>query len=594
MISPELIAEAIWIYKSFSVYKTAYLFTQKYSTVNENLKKVRLLFRLLAIGLGMLHVYAAITRQSMNADGISYLDIGDAYFRADWGTAINAVWSPLYSWILGFVNYVFRPSMAWEFPTVHIVNFLIYLAALTSFEFMWRNVRRTSTDVYVIPEPFWWALGYLLFIWTSLSLIEIWAVTPDMLMAMFVLLAAGLVAKIRSGDDRLRLFLSLGLVLGLGYLSKTFMFSTAMIFLLLAWLVQDWTWSSFKKTLPTIVVFMLISLPFVAIISAAKGEFTIGEAGTVTYVRHVLRIPYPHWQGDPDRNILPTHRSQVIHQTPAVYEFGEPIGGTYPIALDPSYWYEGIDAPITIGDLTKPLLASLMHYLELCFQKQGTLVACVLVLYIVGQRSKMALPDLLRQWALVIPAVIAFGLYALILVEDRYVGIFILLFWADILANIRLPEMPESQLWFKVLGSIAALGLLANIILFNLVGFAELNQAAASGFAEPSAPAAGPLAVAETLQALGIQPGDRVGVIGYAYDSFWARLAKVRITTELLDTDAEELWRGNDALQQSVLQSFADAGAKAIVAEHVPQYADVSGWHRVGDSNFYVYAFLQR
>ena len=77
----------------------------------------------------------------MNADGISYLDIGDAYFRADWVNAINPVWSPLYSWILGFANFVIRPSIQWEFPVVHLVNFIIYLMALSSFEFMWKRVR---------------------------------------------------------------------------------------------------------------------------------------------------------------------------------------------------------------------------------------------------------------------------------------------------------------------------------------------------------------------------------------------------------------------------------------------------------------------
>jgi hypothetical protein len=80
-------------------------------------------FRLLALILGGLHTWAAATSYSMNADGISYLDIGDAYMRGDWTTAVNPVWSPLYSWILGPVMALFKPSMRWEFPLVHIVNF---------------------------------------------------------------------------------------------------------------------------------------------------------------------------------------------------------------------------------------------------------------------------------------------------------------------------------------------------------------------------------------------------------------------------------------------------------------------------------------
>src|ERR687892_1489907 len=111
---PLSISEVDSIQRRYSVYKTAHLFTQKHTTVDENLRKVHVIFRMMAIGLGALHVYAAITSQSMNADGISYLDIGDAYFRADWVNAINPVWSPLYSWILGFANFVIRTSIQWE------------------------------------------------------------------------------------------------------------------------------------------------------------------------------------------------------------------------------------------------------------------------------------------------------------------------------------------------------------------------------------------------------------------------------------------------------------------------------------------------
>jgi hypothetical protein len=561
-----------------------------------NVYPLRIAFRLLAATLAGLHTYAAMKSQSMNADGISYLDIGDAYFRADWANAVNAVWSPLYSWILGFVNFIFKPAMAWEFPTVHIVNFLIFLAALASFEFMWANARNkpAGSETHTIPEPLWWALGYLIFIWTSLSLIQIWAVTPDMLMASFIFLAAGLVAQIRAGDNRLRIFLRLGLILGLGYLSKTFMFSSALVFLVLAWLVQPWTWPSFKRTLPAVGVFLLISLPYIALISNTKGKLTIGEAGTVTYVRHVLGIPYPHWQGDAQQNIVPTHPSRVIHELPAIYEFGEPIGGTYPISLDPSYWYEGISVPFNVKNLLIPLLPSGIYYLELFFQKQGILLACVVILYLMGIKESQTLPETLRKWALVIPAIAAFGLYALVLVEDRYIGVFVALFWTDILANIRLPKQTENNALLNVLSSVAVVGLLVNIILFNLDGFARLNPASASNLAEPSTPSARPLPIAQALQELGIQPGDKVGVIGYAYDSFWARLTKVKIVAEMLDADAEDLWRGDDALEQSVLQAFADAGVTAVVAEYVPPYAELEGWKQVGSSNSYIFMFREQ
>lgn len=561
--------------------------------------KVRLVFRSFALLLAGFHVAAAISSQSMNADGISYLDIGDAYFRGDWENAINPVWSPLYSWILGFANFIFIPPMQWEFPTVHVINFLIYLGALASFEFMWEKTQpfsysRTENGSIHMPDGLWWTLGYFLFIWTSLSLIQIWSVTPDMLMASFVFLAAGLIAQIRLGDENPRLFLSLGLVLGLGYLSKTFMFSVVLVFLGLAWLVQKRSWKSLSKTFLAAGVFLLISSPFILLISDKIGRLTIGEAGTVTFVRYVNGVPFPHWQGDPLTRVMPSHPSRLVHQSPAVYEFGEPIGGTYPIAMDPAYWYEGIEPRFDWMGLLVRLVASGLVYMELFMQKQGILFGCVLALYMMGQSQKLHLYDILRRWALVIPAVIAFGLYGTVLVQGRYIGAFILLFWVDILSNMRLQDTGNNRSWLKVLSVIATLGLLANIIMFNLDGFNRLNPSLKADWVEKTAPSASPIEVAKALGELGIQRGDKVGVIGYAYDSFWARLARVKIIAEMLESEAVELWRGDATLQLSVLQSFAGTGAKAVIAEYVPDYAQLKDWHRVGNSNYYIFVFTEQ
>jgi len=554
---------------------------------------VHMLFRVLAIGLGMLHVYAAITSQSMNADGISYLDIGDAYFRADWPNAINPVWSPLYSWILGFANFVLQPSIQWEFPVVHLVNFVIYLMALSSFEFLWKRVRtyEASNESPAIPDSWWWALGYLLFIWVSLSLIEVWSVTPDMLMAAFVFLAAGMIAQMRAGEEGRWIFLCFGLILGLGYLSKTFTFAISIVFLGTAWLVRK---QAGQRILLAVGVFLLLSLPFVLLISEKKGKLTIGEAGTVTYLRYVNGMPFPHWQGDSQRGVVLTHPSRVVHQSPAVYEFDGPIGGTYPLSTDPSYWYEGVEPRFDIASLFSRLFASGLVYAEIFFHQQGILVACVLAFYIMRKREGYTLQQILQRWALAIPAIVAFGLYGTVLVEGRYVGALIVLFWADILGNIRLPKASVNESWLRVISSIAALGLLVNIALFNLDGFTRFHSSFQSSLGVAAAPAAGPLAVAGKLKALGVKQGDKVGVIGYAYDSFWARLARVKIVAEMPEADANEFWRGDETLRQSVLQAFANSGVDAVVAEYVPGYADLKDWHQVENSNYYIYVFTRQ
>jgi hypothetical protein len=176
-----------------------------------------------------------------------------------------------------------------------------------------------------------------------------------------------------------------------------------------------------------------------------------------------------------------------------------------------------------------------------------------------------------------------------VLVEDRYVGVFVLLFWADILANVQLPDVDNNRVWLGTLGIIACIGLLANIVLFNLDGFKRLNPSMGTPSTDLSAPPARPLEVAQSLRQLGIEPGDRVGVIGYAYDSFWARLARVKIVAEMLEEDANDLWREGEPTRQDVLHAYASAGADAVIAEYVPSYVRLDGWHQVGNTNFYIY-----
>jgi hypothetical protein len=557
------------------------------SLIRINTRPVKNIFRFLALFLAGLHAWAAASSHSMNSDGISYLDIGDAYFRGDWTNAINPVWSPLYSWILGLANLVIKPSIEWEFPTVHLINFMIFGGTLVCFEFMWSGIRRSNipeekNNPFKMPDWLWWSLGYLLFIWTTLSLIQIWAVTPDMLMAAFVFLAAGLLARIRGGDTRLRIFLLLGLVLGLGYLSKTFMLSMALVFLGLIFFVAPFKKNIFLKTLLSIGLFLLISIPFIILISEKKGKLTIGEAGTVTYIRYVHGIPFPHWQGDPEKNIILDHPSRLIHHSPPIYEFAEPIGGSYPIAYDPSYWYDGIKLRSSFDGQFMRLLGSGIYYLDLFLLKQGMFFAGILALYMLGSWQKTSFLGVLRRWTLVIPALAAFGLYGLVLVADRYVGVFVLLFWADILANIKLPDSAGSQRMMKVLGLVAALGLAANILAFNLDGFKRLNP---SVDLTPTSNAAyepvQPLRVAEELIRLGVNEGDKVGVIGYGFDSFWARLARVKIAAEMLESQAEGFWYGDKAVQAGVLDAFASTGAAAVVAEYVPADALMDGWIQV-------------
>lgn len=557
-------------------------------------------FRLLALALGALQTWAAVQSMSMNEDGISYLDIGDAYMRGDWEAAINPVWSPMYSWILGPVMHVVEPSMSWEFPVVQIVNFFIYLAALVCFEFFWRQVMRyhksmaeESAGEHFIPLPDWagWALGYILFIFSSLNLIQIWAVTPDMLMAAFVYLAAGVLVRIRLQGPGWRNYMLFGGLLGLSYLAKAVMFPVAFIFLA----VSLFAFGKPRHALPyasaALAVFLLVSAPFIALVSINRGAFKFGDAGKLTYIRYLNDIPYPHWQGEPPGSGTPKHPTRKIFDDPPIYEFGAPIGGTYPVSYDPSYWYEGAVYRFNLKKQVGYVLYSLKYYLDLFFRQQAALALGLLLLYWNSRWRPMHIPAFLSRWGLVFPAVAAFGFYGLVNVIGRYIGVFVLLFWADLLANVRLPDTSSSRRLVSSLSIIMIMFMLISIGLFNLEKFLEFTGQATphQRVVRQASPPSWPGEVAQELHRLGVEPGDHVAVIGYAFTSFWARLAKVKIVAEMFGHDADPFWLGDASFRARVMDAFAGAGARAVVAERVPDYATTTRWHQVGRSNYFIY-----
>src|SRR5262252_8050117 len=135
-----------------------------------------------ALVLGALQ--AVCFRTSMNPDGIAYLDMGDAYLRGDWPTAIRSHWSPLYAWLLGAAVRLVQPPPNVEFPLVHLVNVLIYCLALGAFTFLMREVvEPDDKETGYLHLPAWAAisLGYATFVWCTLQYMPLGLVTPDLL-----------------------------------------------------------------------------------------------------------------------------------------------------------------------------------------------------------------------------------------------------------------------------------------------------------------------------------------------------------------------------------------------------------------------------
>ncbi len=540
------------------------------------------IFWLVAAFMGALHAWE--TRHVMNADGISYLDIGDAYMRGDWKVAINANWSPLYSWLLGLTMVILAPSPYYEFTVVHIINFLIYLCTLGSFHFLltqllqynrFRQNRELDDRTVTFAEWALIALGYSIFIRASLTMVTISSVSPDMSIAAFLYLAIGTLLRIRRGEVNYRIFSILGLILGFGFLAKAVMFPLAFIFIALSL----FSGGSLRKTLPgavvAFIVFLLIAAPFIAAISNAKGRFTYGESGKYNYWWHVNADHIYHWNGSPPGTGTPVHPSRKILDSPAIYEFGTPVGGTYPYWYDISYWTDGIQIKFDVNMQLKIIKRNLIAYYDTFFPFYTIPFYFSLLLYIMGRRRWLVFKDIAAQWIMFIPVITAFGMYCLIQIDDRYTGPFIPLLWLGVFSSIRLPNSEESKRLLKYASIIL-------VILMMLMTGRTLQK-------ENSSTPHVQWQVAEVLNEMGVTPGDKVASIGLSHSHFWARLARVQIITEMPHSEAARFWEADTSVKSRVIETFRSTGAKAIITNIMPEGEFHTGWQRMANSDYYVY-----
>jgi hypothetical protein len=370
------------------------------------------------------------------------------------------------------------------------------------------------------------------------------------------------------------------------------MFPLAFVVLGISFFSSENRRHAFGFTALAVAVFFLVAGPFIAVLSTATGRLTFGDAGKLMYAWYANDVPHPHWQGESPRAGTPKHTSRKIFESPGIYEFARPVGGTYPVSYDPSYWYDGVAPYFDLRGQLKVLLSSVHFYFELFFRQQGGLVVGVLVLYFLGKAETLTLANILRASGLAVLAVAAFTMYALVHVQSRYIGAFVVLLWADLWARIQLPDSRESQRLLAAMSAVMLAVIMINIAAFNFAGFRAFTrlQPVPTVAGPPQAPPpTRPGKIAEELHRVGIQSGDKIAVIGYAFDSFWARLARVKIVAEMSDEEADAFWSGKPSFQSEVLRAFASTGARAIVAERVPAHVAPSSWHRLGLSNYYAY-----
>jgi len=547
----------------------------------------------LAVGLGGIHAWA--DRYSMNADGISYLDMADALLQGDWNAAVNGYWSPLYPLFLGAALFILKPNAYWEFPIIHLVNFEIYLAALACFHFLLRELmtyhqRTIQKGSVTFDASVWYSFGYSLFIWSSLTMTPLSLVTPDLCVAAFVFLASGILLRIRGGSANWFTFTLFGMVLGFGYLSKASMFPMAFVFLAVGML----SLRNIKRAIPlgllALFVFLFISGPFLVALSISKGRLSFGDSGRLAYVRMVNGAAGRHWQGTwPPGLGTPKHPTRKIFDVPAIYEFGNPIRGTYPPWYDPSYWYDGATPRFDWRRQIIVFASNLQEFLAFFLSSQSGLLAGFLILFSMSRTSLSSIRDIAQQWILLVPATAGIAMYLPVYIEPRYFGPFLILFWLGIASAVHLSGSWRSTRLISTTSAVMV------SIMMVVVGVLTAPKALTTTYellkgVDPSVHVH--WKVAEGLKQLGVQPGDNVGVIGQGAHHFyahWARLARVRIVAEIISKEVSEFVASDPEVRVKASEAFTRAGARVLVADHLPSRLMHEGWQRIGKTQYFVY-----
>jgi hypothetical protein len=541
-----------------------------------------------------------INRDATNTDGISYLDVASAFARHDWAGAVNAYWSPLYPFLLSIGLRLLKPAPYWEFTVAHLVNLVIFAGAAAAFQFFlnsfltYRASRVESANsgaLAVLPDWALMALGYALFLWSSLQLITIAVLSPDMTVELFVYLAGGIVLGMRAkGIARVRDFFLLGIVVGSGYLAKAPMFPIGLVFLAIALFSARGVKTSIVRFSAGMLAIILVATPFVLTLSREKGHLTWGDSAKLNYSWYVNHVPRYHWQGTPARYGRPDHPTKQLFAEPPVYGFDGPHTSTYPVWYDPSYWNQGVRQVWDWKSILRQVSANLPVYDGVIFGREAAVVGVCLLLFLIGDRGKSALADFADYGFLLIPVAAAFGMYVVVHVEERMIASFVVLLWMALFATVRYRDLPEIQRCASL--AVAAVALLTVFTLAESVfgevfvhGPREILSSSSRSFQWQ---------IANDLHVMGVEPGDKVAWMrpsaftpkqNYA----WARLARVEIVAEVPGGEESQFWTDSPGTRGKLFDAVSQTGAAAFVVTEMPSGFPDSGWKQLGKTGYWVH-----
>jgi hypothetical protein len=569
--------------------------------------------------------YAIYDGYQIDGDAVAYMDIGDLMRTHNWAGVINGYWNPLYPAALAIGNILFHPTRYTELHAYYMVNFGIFLLemlAVVAFAdalIQLRELRETSTAgrnplPFVLERYALRYLGIAVLVISSQRELSMGKVRPDAFLLAFLLFALAALLK-HLATSQLRYAALMGLALGLAYLTKSFafVFTFFCILALIAFRVF-WQRQSISRIAASaaivFVCFSIVAGPYIAALSHQKGRFDFGDSGNLNYVWFVAGTEKMHLQqnqtslfGAADVHLK--HPEKQLLDSPPIFSYKELPYGTYPDWFDTSYFNERIKAhmnPRLQMIVVAQCFIRILRYM--CNHPEAYAVLAVLLL--LGARLYLSWrPTANAFWLVPLGLGIAtLCIYGIVNVEDRYLSAAFLILLLPLFAALRISPATDSAGKNLSLQSITTrTGASAAIVLLALLAIAESARTVGelrrnlvfalkpTGWYDHDI-----FPAAHALNDLGVGPGDTVaciGTIACMYDIYWARLAGVRILTEIyLPNPPLYPYLAAMPNREQAFDVARREGAKVLVGYFDPGLMTgtnpvSAGWRELGQTHFY-------
>jgi multisubunit Na+/H+ antiporter MnhF subunit len=539
--------------------------------------------------------YALYDSYQIDGDAVAYMDIGD-YLRAhQWAGIVNGYWHPMYPALLALGHALFHATLATELRAYCFVNFGIFLLGMAAVVWFTDAISGSRSEVrgssYLLDRYAMRYLGLALLVIASQRELSLGKVRPDALLQAFLLFAlAALLRHLATG--RLRYAALMGAALGCAYLTKSFAFVVALLSIaVLAAFRRLWLKHKAARVVPAglvaFVCFAAVAGPYVAALSHRHGRFDFGDSGSLNYAWLVGGTEKMHLQpymtsqfGSAEVHLK--HPERELLRSPQVLSYAELPYGTYPDWFDATYWNDQIKPHFRVRDDLPHAARNCLLVGRYLLNHPEALLLLALLLVLGARVTPGGKPGANAFWLVpLLLGVVIWGIYAMVNTEERYLTVAYLAIVLSVFAMLRTPEM-ESRIsnlpslasaLVLLLALLAAGGSLRTVLegrrQLALLGYpggwysAKMNDAA------------------QSLSEMGVRPGDSVacvGTVACVRDPYWARLAGVRVLTEIYDKDTPLYpFLANLPNRELAIATVRGQGAKVLVGDF--------GLARVSDSD---------